>query len=523
MSLFRRLIVNEVPESVVTPDVIQTHLGTLTFRDGAPSVETVDAVRDHLDHVRALDGYIAAHRGVSVTAIHQGLRSVGVEDNDVMIFSELMDSESLFLTGNADTVYYMGFIDLSEGPMVVETPPDALGVFDDVWFRHVIDFGRPGPDRGQGGTFLFLPDGYDGPVPDSGFHVAKVKTSRVLMLGRSFLADNNDPAPTVAVIKDRLKIYPYAPGGYGSSIATLLKGDVPMGGTESESTTVRFVEGSGLAFNTVPPNDHTYFDLLNDLVQQEQPGALPTEVLGSVASLGIIHGESFAPDDRMRGILADAAAVGTAAGRTLNFRSTGEGEQDWAYYPGSGWVNPLFIGGYSFDTPPPQVTPDGITPNPLVGHKHVDARFSFLFIATGITPAMCMRLTGVGSQYLLGMLDSESNYFDGSRNYKCRLPAGIPQANFWSMTVYDNQTRSMLQTDQRYPRAGSQAYPTPAAVPNEDGTTDIYFGPVAPAGKESNWIQTVPGKGWFSILRLYAPLQSFFDKTWRAGEIELID
>lgn len=454
-------------------------------------------------------------------AMHRGLLDVGVEDNDIIIYSELMDSESLFLTGNADTVYYIGFVDLSDGPMVVETPPDALGVFDDLWFRHVIDFGRPGPDRGEGGRFLLVPTDYDGPFPDSGFHIAHVKTSRALLLGRSFL-ENDDPAPTVAVIRDRLKIYPYTPGEYGSSIATLLKGETPVGGP-SEPTSVRFVEGSGLAFNTVPPNDHTYFDLLNELVQQERPGALPAEALGNLATLGIIHGQPFAPDERMQRILADAAAIGTATGRTLNFRSAGTGEQDWAYYRDSNWVNPLFIGGYSFDTPPPEVTQDGIEPYPLVGHKHLDARFSFFFIATGITPAMCMRLTGVGSQYLLGMLDSESDYLDGSLNYKCTLPAAIPQANFWSMTVYDNQTRSMLQTPQRYPRAGSQGYPTPAAVPNEDGTTDIYFGPEAPSGKESNWIQTIPGKGWFSILRIYSPLPAFFDKTWQAGEIRPID
>ena len=189
-------------------------------RPGTPDLSTI---RDHLDHVRALDGFITAHRGASVAAIRKGLLDIGVEDNDVVIYSELMDSESLFLTGNADTVYYIGFIDLMSGPMVVETPPDALGVFDDVWFRHVIDFGRPGPDRGEGGRFLFLPADYDGPVPDSGFHVTRVATTRVLMLGRSFLANNNDPAPTVAIIKDHLKIYPYTPGGYGSSIATLLK------------------------------------------------------------------------------------------------------------------------------------------------------------------------------------------------------------------------------------------------------------------------------------------------------------
>jgi hypothetical protein len=134
-----------------------------------------------------------------------------------------------------------------------------------------------------------------------------------------------------------------------------------------------------------------------------------------------------------------------------------------------------------------------------------------------------MRLTGIGSQYLISFIDSESKYYEGGSTYRCTLPAGIPESNFWSLTVYDNQTRSMLQTPQRYPRAGSQSYPTPAAVPNSDGSVDVYFGPKAPEGKESNWIQTVPGKGWFVILRLYSPLQPFFDKSWQVSEIERID
>ena len=135
---------------------------------------------------------------------------------------------------------------------------------------------------------------------------------------------------------------------------------------------------------------------------------------------------------------------------------------------------------------------------------------------------MCMRLTDVGSQYLISGLDADKNYFDGGKTYKVTLPPNIPQNNFWSLTLYDNQTRSMLRTPQRWPRAGSQTYPTPGAVPNADGSIDVYFGPEAPAGKESNWIQTVPGKGWFTILRLYSPLQPFFDKSWRVGEIELV-
>ena len=134
-----------------------------------------------------------------------------------------------------------------------------------------------------------------------------------------------------------------------------------------------------------------------------------------------------------------------------------------------------------------------------------------------------MRLTGIGSQYLLNSFDADKNYFDGAKTYKITLPKGIPESNFWSITLYDNMTRSMLDTPQRFPRAGSQSYPSPAAEAGPDGATIVYFGPTQPAGvKRGNWIQTMPGKGWFVILRLYSPLEPFFDKSWRPSEIELV-
>ena len=145
------------------------------------------------------------------------------------------------------------------------------------------------------------------------------------------------------------------------------------------------------------------------------------------------------------------------------------------------------------------------------------------FYATYITPAMIMRLTGIGSQYLGAFVDSTGEYFDGAKTYKVTLPPNIPAEAFWSFTVYDNQTRSMLDTPQRYPRAGSQSYPTPAAEPNADGSTTIYFAPSQPDGiKPGNWIQTDPKKGWNTLLRLYSPLEPFFTKAWRPSEIELV-
>ncbi len=216
-------ISSDTLSSIGTPEQLETRLGTLEFVDGVPTREAAERVYDHLDFVHALNVYLDGFAAASTYAVRKGFHDIGVEDNSILVFSELMGSESVFLTANADTVYFLGIIDLTSGPMVVETPPQALGVIDDMWWGWIIDFGLSGPDRGEGGRFLLVPPGYDGTLPDSGYHVGHSRTSRALLLGRSFLADD-DPAPTVATIKSTTKIYPYAPGGPGTSVATLLEG-----------------------------------------------------------------------------------------------------------------------------------------------------------------------------------------------------------------------------------------------------------------------------------------------------------
>ena len=209
-------------QSLGTPDRVETRIGTLEFKDGAPTVQTAERVRDTLDFTRALNVYNNSFRGASAYAIGKGFQSIGADDNTIVIFSELMDAKSLFLTANADTVYFLGVLNLSKGPLVVEQPPASLGTFNDMWFSWIIDGGFPGPDRGAGGKYLLVPPGYDGPLPDGGYFVAKSKTNRVLYAFRAFLT-NNDPKPTVENIKKTLKIYPYTPGAYGTSIATALE------------------------------------------------------------------------------------------------------------------------------------------------------------------------------------------------------------------------------------------------------------------------------------------------------------
>jgi hypothetical protein len=232
-----------IPPILITPDAVDTRIGKLEFKDGAPSTETAAKVYDTLDFTRGLDAFLNSYGGASAYAIRQGFLSIGAEDNSVVIWPELMDSKSLFLTANADTVYYIAVVDLTKGPMVVEQPPKGLGTINDMWFGWIIDIGFPGPDRGEGGRYLLIPPGYDGPLPDSGFHVARSKTTRVLYAARAFLTDD-DPKPAVENIKKSMKIYPYTPGGFGTSIATALEGKVrleanpPVPATSHDQSTI---------------------------------------------------------------------------------------------------------------------------------------------------------------------------------------------------------------------------------------------------------------------------------------------
>ncbi len=511
----------ELPPFITTPDSVKSPIGTLEFTDGVPSVETAQRVKDHLTLIRGVSVYNNSFRGASALAIAKGLESIGAEDNSVVIFSTLMDANSLFLTANCDTVYYMAVIDLTKGPMVLEQPPLGLGTINDMWFSWIIDIGRPGPDRGEGGKYLIVPPGYDGPLPEGGYFIAHSKTNRVLYAARSFLVDEK-PAPAVENIKKNLTIYPYTSGGYGTSIATALEGEVKLG-QNPPVPEMKFIEASGKSFNTIPPSNYGFFEMINENVQQEPATSYDVELAGQLAAIGIVHGKPFKPDARTQKILADAAAIGNATGRCLNWRYS-VSHPDWAYYPKSQWGNMLFEGGAFFETPPPAFTKEGMfKPYPPTGVRTLDSRTAFYYAYTLDSPGMIMRIPGVGSQYLMAFLDAAGNPFDGAETYKVTLPKGIPARAFWSFTLYDNQSRSMLATPQKYPRAGSQSYPSPAAETAADGSTTVYFGPKQPEGvARGNWIQTDPKKGWFTILRLYSPLPAFFDKTWQPSEIELV-
>ena len=370
---------SETLRSISTPERLDSRLGTLEFVDGAPSKETVAKVYDYLDLMHGVEAFVNAYQGASVAAIFKGFEEAGVPNNTALIFSELMDAKSLFLTANADTVYFWVNLDVTEGPIVVETPPLALGVVDDMWFQWVTDFGLPGPDRGEGGKYLFVPPDYKGELPGGGYFVQKMRTTRATMLGRSFL-EKNDPKPVVALIKKTLKIYPYLPGGYGTSIGSALQGKATLARTPDHKLDwaflrpeepVKFTEGTGKVMNTVPPNDFSYFEMLNDLVQKEPVGALDPEIMGSLAASRHREGQALQsrcadekdPDRRGR----DRNRRGTDLELEVACHPTAG-----TYYPNSAWFNPLFVGGYNMETPPPQVSA-GRSHHPLSAHRRPHA------------------------------------------------------------------------------------------------------------------------------------------------------
>jgi hypothetical protein len=459
---------------VSMPDRVGTSLGEFCFTDGVPDAHTIERSYRLLDLTRAIDVYLNAIPGASLVAMREGFRSIGVDRQTVLGYSDpIINSATLFLTPNTATVYGTTFLDLREGPVVVENPPNSLSVMDDFWFRFVADLGMAGADKGAGGKYLFLPPGYTGDTPE-GYFTYECPTYTNWLAMRCL--------DGVEGIK-KTRIYPLA------------QADDPPD--------MEFINFAGLEFNTVHSNNASFYDEVATLVSEEPADSLDPERAGQLAALGIVHGQPFNPDARLKGILDEAAPIAAAMVRSMIYKPR---DPDAYYYPGEASWKKAFVGGnHEFLNN---------------GARLLDARSVFHYMCTVVTPAMVMEIVGVGSQYFYTAEDSTGEWLDGGRSYRLRLPANIPAQNFWSVDLYDNQTRSLLQTDHQYPSIVSLSGNVET---NDDGTTDIWFGPTAPAGHESNWIQTVPGKGWFTYMRLYGPLESWFDKTWRPGEIEPVE
>ncbi len=482
--------------SVGVPPEVSTRIGTLRFEDGLPDRATVKTVYEHLDFLRGVRTYLHALPAVSMYAMREGIYSAdGLPNYTVLLSESLIDARSRFLAMDTETVYATVWISLKGGPIVVETPPRTLGVFDDIWQRHLADTGYPGPDRGKGGRYVIVPPAYDGYVPNSPFLVQS-PTFGVWAIFQGFVVEGSTET-AIANFKEHLKIYP-------------LK--------ESERPPPnQFVDISGRAFDTLPPTDFAFFEALDAVVQEEPRESQDPDVLGLFASIGIEKDGKFEPDESMRGLLAEAAAVGNATARTLLMSpraASASGDS------GSQWETGSAGGDYQF----------------LQDHgRRLDDRTRFYYGATAHETAQVDDVLGKRSERAIAFRDAQGKPLDGGKTYRLTLPANVPAKTFWSLVVYDNDTRSMLQTDQRFPSVNTAQIAIqkrPPVAKNDDGSTTIYFGPEAPAEasalggrggrsrRSGNWIQTIPGRGWHAILRVYGPLPPWYEHTWRPGEFE---
>ena len=287
----------DIPANTLTPDKTETRLGTMEFVDGIPTDATAQKVWDHLDFSRAVEAMIMNVPAASLAGFRKGIREFGPDNETMIIFEGRLDPRALLLTGNTTVVYSFMWIDLKDGPMVMETPPNVLGIIDDAWFRYVTDFGNAGDDKGKGGKFLLVPDDYKGKIPTDYF-VKKSKTNGHWLAMRGFMK-NFDHKPVVANMKKHFRLYPLG----------------------SEPKEVKWVNVSGKAFNTLHAQDATFFNEVNEIVQEEPLFSHDAESLGLLASIGIQKGKPFKPDARMQKILTEAAAVGTGALRSINFNN----------------------------------------------------------------------------------------------------------------------------------------------------------------------------------------------------------
>jgi hypothetical protein len=471
-------------------------LANLPFTENRPTKETTQTLRDELLYQRATQTYLWALPLINTLGMKVGSeRAFGAGYNVLPVWKKRLDAKTLVTTPNSDVIYAMSYVDLGrDGPLVFEAPPNLQGILLDFWQRPIPvdggkfsgDVGFFGPDQGKGGKFLLLPPGYQGAVPE-GYFVYRSAANNVFIFLRSFYQDPKDLKPAVDLV-ERSKVYP-------------LKG---------EGKPMQFPDASGVAVNMLPISDSTAFDQLKLLIDSEGTNLSDSDWLGMLAALGIVKSQPFKPDERTRAILDRAAKTAYKLSRVLAFDETVT-DRSLRTYPDRSWINPIADG-----TPEnPGGALDLAWKRKDGGYLDLDLRIWFFTNYYSISPGMISQTPGKGAKYMIAFTDGDGVPLSGGADYRLSLPANIPAANFWSVTLYEAENASGLANGQPFPSLGSRDKP----AQNADGSTDLYLGPKAPEGKQGNWLATPNGRGYFAILRLYSPTEPAINKSWKPSDI----
>ena len=467
-------------------------LATVPFDQGYVRRNDAAALLDELFFQRAVQTYLWALPALNMLAMKEGaVRAFGSGYQVLPVFKGRINAKTLITTPNCDLIYAFGFLDLKrDGPLVIEVPAGLQGVFDDFWQRPVPsvgvidgrrwsgDVGYAGPDRGKGGGYLLLPPDYGGRIP-AGYHVYRSGTYGVFVFWRAPFTNPHDLSEPVRLI-ERTRIYPL--------------------GMRLGAKRMEFPDASAVPANMLYPQDGSAFAMFARFLDEEYVDPADREMRGMAAAIGIAKGQSFAPDVRANALLDRAARTATRIGHVI------------AYTP-----SPLAAGRRYPDRQYVESFPANATFS-SESFNYLDARTGFFTYAYSSNPAMPMKVENVGGRFPSVFTDANGEFLSGDRDYRLHLPANIPAARFWSVTVYDALTGTGLDNGQPFPSINAMDRP----IPNPDGSLDIYFGARSP-GQGKNWLATVPGKGWFAIIRLYEPERAFFDQSWVPDDIVRLD
>jgi hypothetical protein len=449
---------------------------------GFPADGAAERVRGEAAFQRAVTAYRFWYPTVSVEGIFNGNRQIGLADNETIGIASTGPLQVGF-TLNSDTPYGAAALDLSDGPMVIDLPAGAyIGLVDDHHQRWIIDMGIPGPDAGRGGKHLVLPPGYDGDVPD-GYQVGRSSSFKVLIALRALPLDGDLPKAMDAL--RAVKVYALA-----TAADPKLLGFGDFTERSADFTCLRWEDN--LQFWQVL---HRVIDA-EPIVDEFRP------MYGLLSTLGIEKSKPFSPDPPTTEILERAARIGRDQLLVSAFASSRPDIRAW---PDRRWEwCGLVDDNADFETP---------------AGLDLEARDRWFAQAIVASPAMFRRVEGGGSLYWLACRDGAGAYLDGGKEYRLEVPLPVPGKLFWSVTVYDAETRSQVQAEQG--KAALRSLFELSDLP-ATGRAELRFGPTRPSDGDGAWIQTVGDRGWFVYLRIYGPEQPAFDGSWRPGDIEPI-
>jgi hypothetical protein len=450
-------------------------LTSLRFPGNQPSKEASARLYDELQFQRACQVYLWALPAMNMVAMRDGQAAAFGSGNNVLaIWKDRISAKTIISTANPDVIYGLAFVDLKDGPLVFEAAPQMQGLLDDFWHRPLTDVGLAGPDQGKGGKYLLLPPGYTDDTPP-GYYVMKSPTYGVFVFLRAFLVDGKtDPG---VKLMEETRIYPLA--------------------QKDNPPAMKFPNASATPADYDFKRDLRYFESLAAFINHEPVAPEDMAMRGMAASLGIVKDKPFQPDAKMKALLNAAGDVAFKMA-AVDFFDTRYPNK--LIYADRKW-EVAFLGGS------PVFRKDS--------YLDFDAMINFFAKAYSTSDGMVLAMPGKGSQYLVALRDADGDLLTGGASYRLRVPANVPTANYWSVVIYDADTRSLLDNGQPFPSVASNTN----LKPNADGSADLYFGPTAPKETNANWIKTVPGRGWFGGMRLYAPTQAFFDKTWKPDDI----